>query len=369
MESKTDSHITSAAAFVEGGIQESCDDACSICLEEFCQSDPSTVTACRHEFHLQCILEWCQRSSQCPMCWRPISLKDPTSQELFEAVEQERKWRVTPSRNTSIFHHPALGDFGLQHLRMGVNDVDLEERILHHLAATAAMGRTHHLGRREGQRIRSSAHGHPHFLVFSTQPVAPSSSPDSAAGGGNEPAAVPTGSLSTPITSDGDEPSQQVSHLQTEGSSSATNHQGVYSNDRGSSAHSSPVSQDGAGSSEFLSFSDSLRSRLNAVSLRYKESISKGAKGWRERLFSRSSSMSDIGSEAGREGNAGIASVSRLMESLETRENNRVVRTCLSTHLEDCSMAEASNQNNEASGGNSSRDNTPAACSDSSHSS
>lgn len=77
--------MTSAAAFVEGGIQESCDDACSICLEEFCQSDPSTViftfvsqllfhkykrtfaylpslllqfTACRHEFHLQCILEW-----------------------------------------------------------------------------------------------------------------------------------------------------------------------------------------------------------------------------------------------------------------------------------------------------------------------
>lgn len=107
---------------------------------------------------------------------------------------------------------------------MGVNDADFEERILHHLAATAAMGRTHHLGRREGQRIRSSAHGHPHFLVFSTQPVAPSSSPNSAAGG--------TGSPSTPITSDGDEPSQQTPHLQTESSSSATNHQGIYSNDR-----------------------------------------------------------------------------------------------------------------------------------------
>lgn len=199
---------------------------------------------------------------------------------------------------------------------MGVNDADFEERILHHLAATAAMGRTHHLGRREGQRIRSSAHGHPHFLVFSTQPGASSSCPNSAAGGGNEPAAVPTGSPSTPITSDGDEPSQQIPHLQTESSSSAINHQGIYSNDRlvfiikgryprkqkilkggiicsicflmvhywfcglvkfngvyllpcrGSSAHSSPVNQDRAGSSEFQSFSDSLRSRLNAVSLR-----------------------------------------------------------------------------------------------------
>ncbi|RYQ96712.1 hypothetical protein Ahy_B08g092563 [Arachis hypogaea] len=30
----------------------------SICLEAFCDSDPSTVTSCKHEFHFQCILEW-----------------------------------------------------------------------------------------------------------------------------------------------------------------------------------------------------------------------------------------------------------------------------------------------------------------------
>ncbi|XP_061372116.1 E3 ubiquitin-protein ligase RHF2A-like [Gastrolobium bilobum] len=377
MEGESESHMTSAAAFVEGGIQESCDDACSICLEEFCESDPSTVTTCKHEFHLQCILEWCQRSSQCPMCWQPISLKDPTSQELFEAVEQERKLRVTPSRNAAIFRHPALGDFELQHLRMGVNDADFEERIIQHLAAAAAMGRTHHLGRREGHRTRSSGHGHPHFLVFSTQPIAPSSGPDSAAGRGNEPAAIPTGSPSTPITSDGDEPSQQIPHLQPLSSSSssgstfmATNHLGINSKDRGSIAHSSSANQDRAGPSELQSFSDSLRSRLNAMSMRYKESISKGARGWKERLFSRSSSMSELAPEARGEVNAGITSVSRLMESLEIRENNRAVDTSLSNHLEDCNNAEASNQNNvEASGENSSRnDNTRAACSAGSHS-
>lgn len=38
-----ETHMTSAAAFVEGGIQESCDDACSICLEGFSDSDPMTV--------------------------------------------------------------------------------------------------------------------------------------------------------------------------------------------------------------------------------------------------------------------------------------------------------------------------------------
>lgn len=39
---KVDS-LNSAAAFVEGGIQDACEDACSICLEDFCDSDPSSV--------------------------------------------------------------------------------------------------------------------------------------------------------------------------------------------------------------------------------------------------------------------------------------------------------------------------------------
>ncbi|KAH1195477.1 E3 ubiquitin-protein ligase RHF2A [Glycine max] len=428
MEGKTEIRMTSAASFVEGGIQESCDDACSICLEEFCASDPSTVTTCKHEFHLQCILEWCQRSSQCPICWQPISLKDPTSQELFEAVEQERSWRATPSRNAAIFHHPAFGDFELQHLRMNANDADFEERIIQHLAAAATMRRVNQLGRREGQQTRSSPHVHPHFLVFSNQPIAPSSGLDPVSRGENDPTAIPNRSPSAPITSDGNEASQQILHLQTQSSSSAsgspvmaTNRQGIYSNDSpqnwlvrqglplpykdyidhilvdagsqhtssrdscprldiwrlecgqiGSTARSSPVVQDRAESSELQSFSDSLRSRLNAVSMRYKESISKGTRGWKERLFSHSSSMSELGSETRRrEMKAGIASVSRLMESLETSENNRAVGTSLSNqnHIEDSSMGGVSNQNNvEASGEKSSHDdNTPAACSASSH--
>ena len=35
--------LSSAAAFVEGGVQDACDDACSICLEAFSDSDPSAV--------------------------------------------------------------------------------------------------------------------------------------------------------------------------------------------------------------------------------------------------------------------------------------------------------------------------------------
>lgn len=53
---------------------------------------------------------------------------------------------------------------------MSASESELEERIIQHLAAAAAMGRARHFVRREGQRNRSSAQGHPQFLVFSTPP-------------------------------------------------------------------------------------------------------------------------------------------------------------------------------------------------------
>lgn len=50
---KPNGHIISPAAFVEGGIQDSCDDACSICLEVFCDSDPSTVIS-KYNYTVAC---------------------------------------------------------------------------------------------------------------------------------------------------------------------------------------------------------------------------------------------------------------------------------------------------------------------------
>ncbi|XP_052730601.1 E3 ubiquitin-protein ligase RHF2A isoform X4 [Vigna angularis] len=341
MGGKTETHLTSAAAFVEGGIQEACDDSCSICLENFSKSDPATVTNCKHDFHLQCILEWCQRSSQCPMCWQAISLKDATSQELLEAVEQERSLRDIPSRNASIFH---LSQLEFQQLPM--RESDIEERILRHLAAAASMRRAHHVGRRESQRTRSSGHGNAHSLVYSTQPRAP----PSATGAGSEPAAIPAGNPSSPLIFDGTQQSspQQMPLLQTRSSSftsgstvATTNLQGVHSND-GFASHSLPASHDEPEPSE-QSFSDSLLSKFNAVSMRYKESISKGTRGWKERLFSPNSSVSELGSEVRRELNAKIASVSRLIERLETaRENKSAAGTSVSNR----SIAETSNNQN-----------------------
>ncbi|TYI18990.1 hypothetical protein ES332_A07G132700v1 [Gossypium tomentosum] len=260
-DTKSEAHITSAAAFVEGGIQDACEYACSICLEAFCESDPSTVTCCKHEFHLQCILEWCQRSSQCPMCWQPISLKDPTSQELLEAVERERSFRFNPSRNAAIFHHPTLGDFELQHLPMGTNDAELDERIIQHLAAAAAMGRARHIARREGMRNRSSIQGRPQFLVFSTHPNAPSTGPISslvATQGEVQPApTITVGTPSSPSRTVGEESlvsiTPETSAQADQQSASASRSNVIFVNGQGNSVpvnnrrspnQSSPNSQD-----------------------------------------------------------------------------------------------------------------------------
>ncbi|KAF7153499.1 hypothetical protein RHSIM_Rhsim01G0198900 [Rhododendron simsii] len=369
---KSENHLTSAAAFVEGGIQEACDDACSICLEAFCESEPSTVTCCKHEFHLQCILEWaldchmgydtpekervgggdmCQRSSQCPMCWQPISLKDPSSQELLDAIEQEKSFRANARRNTTIFHHPTLGDFELQHLPVGGSDAELEERIIQHLAAAAAMGRTRHIARREGQRNRSSAQGRPHYLVFSTHPNGPpvasvSSSPtqsiesDSASSAAvAEPTSLITvGEDSTQIVPPRSSQADQIYASASRSSVLASNHHGTSSHNQ-SPTQSPTNSHDKAGPSEFQSISESLKSRFNAMSMRYKESITKSTRGWKEKLFSRNTNMTDIGSEVKGEGNSGISTVSGMMERLETRDNSRTNTDSGSSSLQEANTA------------------------------
>lgn len=54
--------------------------------------------------------------------------------------------------------------------------------------------------------------------------------------------------------------------------------------------------------------------------------------------------MSDLGSEVKREVNAGIASVSRMMERLETRENDRSNGNSAPSNLEDGSIQGSNDQ-------------------------
>ena len=56
--------------------------------------------------------------------------------------------------------------------------------------------------------------------------------------------------------------------------------------------------------------------------------------------------MSDLGNEVRREVSAGIASVSRMMERLETSENSRENQASVSHHLAESSVTEQDNQHN-----------------------
>lgn len=93
-------------------------------------------------------------------------------------------------------------------------------------------------------------------------------------------------------------------------------------------------------------FSGGAQSVQFLLSIRYKDSITKSTRGWKEKLFSRSTSMADISSEVGQEVNSGIANVSRMMERLETIENDRAGRVSLSNHLAESSVTEQGNHNN-----------------------
>ncbi|KAG6514732.1 E3 ubiquitin-protein ligase RHF2A-like [Zingiber officinale] len=333
---KMEKDMSSAAAFVEGGIQDACDDACSICLEEFCQRDPSTVSDCKHEFHLQCILEWCQRSSQCPMCWQSISLKDPASQELLDAVVRERNIRLNQTRRTTIFHHSTFGDFELQHLPGSGSDAEFEERLMQHLAAAATMGRLHHISRRGGHRGSSGSHRQPQFLIFSPHPNASyvgyqSSSSEREE---NEPTVSTEETHTTPTqTEQNDAIASEISPNHSRPSTAVS--------------QSVPVLQDRPGPSDFQSFSESLRSRLSAVSMRYKESITKSTRGWKERLFSRNSSVANLTSEFRRKPNTQIDTGTHMVDHLETMDNNPSAFT-----LHDVVVNSAAISNNEGVTGN-----------------
>lgn len=88
-------------------------------------------------------------------------------------------------------------------LPVSSSESELEERIIQHLAAAAAMGRAHHFSRRESQRNRSSTQNRPQFLVFSTHPngaSATSAGSPQREGGGFPPAVMIAGPNSPYIT-------------------------------------------------------------------------------------------------------------------------------------------------------------------------
>ncbi|KAJ1698346.1 hypothetical protein LUZ63_006858 [Rhynchospora breviuscula] len=312
---KMECQHSSAVAFVEGGHQDACEDGCSICLEPFSDSDPSTVTSCNHDFHLQCILEWCQRSSHCPMCWQPICLKDPTSQTLLEAVKSERN--MTGNRfSEPVNLHPVLTDLEHGQWQANAESDELDEHLLQQLAAAAISDRAFEISEREilSNSYRPNNNTSSQAPVLPSNPIATSRSSRVIIGEVRQQVPPPQISPSDPA------PVHTPMSLST--GASGSNPKG--SGNRSVSGKPTSSNNETMGPSESQSFSESLKSRLNAVSSRYRESIKKNTRGWKERLFSRNATVSELGSEVKREVNYGIASVSRVVQSLETKDSSYV---------------------------------------------
>ncbi|KNA02724.1 hypothetical protein SOVF_215970, partial [Spinacia oleracea] len=142
-------------------IDDDFEDACSICLEPFSLHDPASVTTCKHEYHLHCILEWSQRSKECPICWQSVSLEDSASQELLAASAIERNSRTRRlSANRTTYSHP-YQESDSQYGSHWTDDSDFNERIMQHLAVMMSRARQAH---RNGRQRSSERSPSPEFM-------------------------------------------------------------------------------------------------------------------------------------------------------------------------------------------------------------
>nr|AFK43681.1 unknown [Lotus japonicus] len=284
-----------SSSFVD---DDSSEDSCSICLESLNVHDPSTVTCCKHEYHLHCILEWSQRSKECPICWQSLALKDPASQELLAAVEAEKRLR-SRNVNSSSFANSRLND---GHDGSYSEECDFDEQIMQHLVAAASRARFVHRQERRGSAgagpsANSSVHVRREQPTPTTTSLSQGSSPTSG---------VPSNVNNQPPTPVVDEVARNTSP-QTDVPFRA---RVIYS-------QTPPESARRLNTPEMFSFPESIKSKFSAASAKYKESISKGTRGLKEKLLARNASVKELSKGVQREMNAGIAGVARMIERLD----------------------------------------------------
>ncbi|XP_062108423.1 E3 ubiquitin-protein ligase RHF1A isoform X2 [Humulus lupulus] len=266
------------------------EDFCSICLEPFNSHDPATITNCKHEYHLHCILEWSQRSKECPICWQLLSLKDSISQELLVAVGKERPLR---SRRMSNFQV--------------IDDEDEDGDSDSHLTAAANRARL-------GREIHRHSGLDPSQVLFCGSPA---------------------NSEDHTYTTSSDE-RQNLSYVSSDSDSppsvtlpalNAQSSRVVPSTDINGGTpfktrvlYSQPPSvhpQRPSPPSETSTLSDLLKSKWSAASARYKESLSKSTRGLKEKLLARNNSVKELSKGVQREMSAGIAGVARMIERFD----------------------------------------------------
>ncbi|KAL0490018.1 E3 ubiquitin-protein ligase [Acrasis kona] len=84
--------------------QEDEKNLCSICLELYTTDNPAIDCDCSHQFHLQCVEEWLQRSPNCPVCWQ--KLKHPFMEDFIPVRSHSSSFSVQPTYHQSMSSHP-----------------------------------------------------------------------------------------------------------------------------------------------------------------------------------------------------------------------------------------------------------------------
>ncbi|KAL9240797.1 hypothetical protein vseg_014975 [Gypsophila vaccaria] len=289
-------------------------DACSICLDPFSLNHPPSMTTCKHDYHLHCILEWSQRSKECPICWRTLSLIDPVSQELLAAVEIERNARRK---------HVSIGGstYSREHLELGphwTDDSDFNERIMQHLAAMMSRARQAHGMERRRSSERSSSPRQMFQTSLSESSMHPNTPEECNSAYASPGSSSPTPSISSVDVQPSLSPTPSFVNLSSGSAPRSAGHQS--SRPVGSQ---SPDCTQRPRPTELLAFSESLKSKLSAASARYKDSISKGTQGFREKLLARNDSVKKMSKGVQREMSASIAGVTRMIERLDLKAKQK----------------------------------------------
>ncbi|XP_021761086.1 E3 ubiquitin-protein ligase RHF1A-like [Chenopodium quinoa] len=300
---------SSSGSSSSAAVDDDFEDACSICLEPFSLHDPASVTTCKHEYHLHCILEWSQRSKECPICWQDLALKDSASQELLAAAGIERNARARRLSNNRTDYSHQYQESDSAYGSHWTDDSDFNERMMQHLAAMMSRARQAH---RTGRQRSSERSPSPDFMFASrlSESTLHPNSPDECSSAYGSPGS------SSPIASSSQRPiSANPSSVNFAGSAPRR----VPHQPSRPPQSQSPECTQRPKSSELLAFSESIKSKFSAASARYKDSISKGTQGFREKLLARNSSVKELSKGVQREMTSSIAGVARMIDRLDLK--------------------------------------------------
>ncbi|GFY85068.1 RING-H2 group F1A [Actinidia rufa] len=270
------------------------------------------------------ILPLSQRSKECPICWQLLVLKDPASQELLAAVENERNLRA--KRNVYHIHDENEINYDNSY----VDESDFEDRIMRHFAAAARRAR---YANRRG-RQRSSGIGPSELLLPVPSEDLPDvphmhTSPEERLSSRYEFFNSDSQDFGMLTTIDGQRQTSVVRDDINMGPNSGDDRDGFIK-----PSQLSPENPQRPSSSEFLAFSESIKSKFSAASARYKESISKSTQGFKEKLFARNIAVKELGKGVQREMNAGIAGVAKMIERLDLTNKRTGVSVPISSTSE-----------------------------------